>query len=487
MIIGRLRRRSPVGNGATQVSSQPVSLTSVAPAVFLPTLVFETGMGALAPMIALNGRALGASAGAAGLVLALQGVGQILGDVPAGALAARLGDRKAMLIAAAVAAVTLLGCAMAVRVWQLALAVTATGATNAVFSLARQSYLTEVMPAELRARALSTLGGMTRVGAFIGPFIGAAVVDGRPVRDIYWLALACTVVAGLVVLLVPDVGDAPGTSRADGGQGRPSAPVSVRSVVVRHRKVFLTLGLAVFLVGAVRATRQTVLPLWADHLGQDPSTTSIVFGIAGLVDTMTFYPSGKVMDRAGRLWIAIPSMLVLGLTQAVLPLTHGLLWLTVVAMLMGFGNGIGSGLLMTLGADVAPPATRAQFLGGWRLCADSGSAGGPMIVSIAAALGSLATGIAAMGVVGLVAAAALLRWVPRYSAYATTGVRSRDSVVARGTARPPSPATGQAAPEPARDTAPDAARDAPPKPASEVDGGQPGSAARGREGQQGTP
>ncbi|MGI5231907.1 MFS transporter [Actinoallomurus sp. CA-142502] len=401
------------------MSSRPVSLLRVAPAVFLPTLIFEIGMGALIPMIALSGRGLGASVGMAGLVLALLGVGQILGDVPAGALAARVGDRRAMLIAAGVAIVTLLGCALADTLWQLAVGVAATGATNAVFILARQAYLTEVVPERLRARALSTLGGMTRVGAFAGPFIGAAVVHGRPVRDIYWLALACAIAAGLVVLLVPDVA---GPATAHGPR---RDPVSVRSVVVRHRRVFLTLGLAVLLVASVRATRQTVLPLWADHLGLSPSTTSVVFGLAGLVDTMTFYPSGKVMDSAGRLWIAIPSMLVLGATQAVLPLTHGLVTLAVVAMLMGFGNGIGSGLLMTLGADVAPPRTRSQFLGVWRLCSDSGTAAGPLVVSAAAGLGSLAAGIETMGVVGVLAAIALLRWVPRYSPFATTGTRTR--------------------------------------------------------------
>jgi MFS family permease len=403
---------------------RPVSLLRVAPAVFLPTLVFEIGMGALAPMIALSGRGLGASVGMAGLVLALLGVGQILGDVPAGALAARVGDRRAMLIAAGVAIVTLLGCALADTLWQLALGVAATGAVNAVFILARQAYLTEVVPVELRARALSTLGGMTRIGTFAGPFIGAVVVHGRPVRDVYWLALACAVAAGLVVLLVPDVAD-PATAHERGRD-----PVSVRSVVARHHRIFLTLGVAVLLVASVRATRQTVLPLWADGLGLSPSTTSVVFGLAGLVDTLTFYPSGKVMDRAGRLWIAVPSMLVLGLTQALLPLTQGMASLTVVAMLMGFGNGIGSGILMTLGADVAPPRTRSQFLGVWRLCSDSGTAAGPLVVSVAAGLGSLAAGIETMGGVGLVAALALLRWVPRYSAFATTGSRTRERVSA---------------------------------------------------------
>jgi MFS family permease len=405
----------------------------VAPSVFLPALIFETGVGAITPMIPLSGLTLGASVGTAGLLLALLGVGQILGDIPAGALAARVGDRKAMLIAAAIAVVTLLGCAMATTLWQLALAVTATGSTNAVFNLARQSYLTEVIPVGLRARALSTLGGMSRVGAFIGPFLGAVVVYDRPVHYIYWLALACTVVTGLIVLFVPDVSEA---------REHRSVSLSVRAVMVRHRRVFLTLGLAVFLVGSVRATRQTVLPLWAEHLGLNPSTTSIVFGIVGLVDTLTFYPSGRIMDRAGRLWIAVPSMLVLGLTQALLPLTHGLVSFTVVAMIMGFGNGIGSGILMTLGADVAPPEIRSKFLGVWRLCADSGSAGGPLIVSAAAGLGSLALGISAMGVTGVVAAAALLRWVPRYSPFATTGTRSRGSTPAKDPA-PGSPSLDQ--------------------------------------------
>jgi MFS family permease len=410
------------------VKSQPLSLRSLIPAVFLPVLIFETGMGALAPVLALSGRALGGGVGTAGLVLALLGVGQILGDVPAGALAARLGDRKAMLVATGVTAVTLSGCALARSVWQLALAVTFTGASNAVVVLARQSYLTEVVPTELRARALSTLGGMTRVGAFVGPFLGAAVLTVRPVHDIYWLALLCTVVTAVVLLTVPDVAD---PSVATGKK-----PVPVRAVLRDHRKVFLTLGLAVLLVGSVRATRQTVLPLWAEHLGQSPSSTSVVFGIAGLIDTLTFYPSGKVMDRAGRLWIAVPSMLVLGGAQAALPLTHTLTELTVVAMFIGFGNGIGSGILMTLGADVAPPQTRSQFLGVWRLCADSGSAGGPLVVSAAASLGSLAAGIAVMGAVGVAAAGALLRWVPRYSPFATTGTNGVSTRVAGAPARP---------------------------------------------------
>jgi MFS family permease len=132
-----------------------------------------------------------------------------------------------------------------------------------------------------------------------------------------------------------------------------------------------------------------------------------------------FYPSGKVMDRHGRLAVAVPSMLILGAAMAVLPLTGGVVGLTAVAMVMSFGNGIGSGIVMTLGADVAPPDNRRRFLSMWRLMSDTGNALGPVIVSAVAGVWALAAGIVAVAGVGLLAAGGLALWAPRYSPFAT--------------------------------------------------------------------
>ena len=85
--------------------------------------------------------------------------------------------------------------------------------------------------------------------------------------------------------------------------------------------VLRTLGLGVFVVGAVRASRQVVIPLWGDHIGLDATTTSLVFGIAGAVDMLLFYPAGKVMDLYGRVWVAVPSLLVMGVAHLLLPLS----------------------------------------------------------------------------------------------------------------------------------------------------------------------
>ncbi|MGW6131392.1 MFS transporter [Cellulomonas sp. NPDC055163] len=395
--------------------------------VYLPALVFQVGIGAAVPMVAVTASQRGASLALAGLLAAMVGVGQILGDVPAGWLASRVGDRRAMLVASGVAALTLTGAALSRDLLVLAVSVLGTGATASVYQLARQSYLTEITPAETRARALSTLGGVSRIGLFLGPFAGALAVHLGGTSAAFGLAVATALLAGAVVLAVPDAAGAETVRR------RTAVRVPVRAVLREHRGVLTSLGVAVLLVGAVRGARQVVLPLWSEHLGLAPATTSLVFGLSGAVDMLLFYPAGHLMDRRGRLWIAIPSMLVLGVALLLLPFAGTLPALAVAAMALGLGNGIGSGLLMTLGADVAPPTARSQFLGAWRLLQDAGVAAGPLVVAGGAALGSLALGVAATGGAALLAAVALGVTVPRWSPHANRRTREAAGLARDGT------------------------------------------------------
>ena len=107
------------------------------------------------------------------MIVALIGIGQLVGDLPAGALAARIGEKRALMAACAVDALALLGAFLRRRSLSLARRrVFVTGLARAVFSLARQAYLTEAVPIRMRARAMSTLGGIFRIGSFVGPFVG---------------------------------------------------------------------------------------------------------------------------------------------------------------------------------------------------------------------------------------------------------------------------------------------------------------------------
>ncbi len=186
----------------------------------------------------------------------------------------------------------------------------------------------------------------------------------------------------------------------------------------RFRGVLARLGLAASSLSAVRSARQVVLPLWGVSLGLDAGTIAVVVGVSGAIDFALFYASGQVMDRFGRLWAALPAMILMGAGFFALSFTHDLssaaMWYAMFAAVLGVGNGLSSGILLTLGADVAPPTDPAAFLGSWRTLTDAGGAVAPLIVSALTAVASLSVGVGAMGLIAVLGAAGFIRWVPRY-------------------------------------------------------------------------
>ena len=150
------------------------SLWRIAVPAFGPTVLNAVGQGAVLPVVALSALDLGASVGFAAFLVGVLGIGQFAGSLPAGALVVRIGERRALLVAALVSVLAWTGAIFVRTPWLLGLTLLVAGLAGAVFSLARQSYVTEVVPVELRARALSTLGGVSRIGLFIGPFLGAS-------------------------------------------------------------------------------------------------------------------------------------------------------------------------------------------------------------------------------------------------------------------------------------------------------------------------
>lgn len=391
---------------------QPFSLRSIAVAAFGPTLLFGIGTGAVMPIVALSARDLGASVAVAALIVTLIGLGSWFFNLPASLVTLKFGERWSIVGAAVAAGLALAAAALAPQlpdgIWLLAAAMVVVGMASSVFGLARQKYLTEAVPLNYRARALSTLGGVNRIGVFIGPFAGAAVIQFAGLSGAYWVGVAAMVGAALLSVTIPDLEVAAPKPGADVGP-----QPTLRSVAVSHAGIFLSLGMGILLLSALRSSRQVVIPLWADHLGMDATQASLIYGISGAVDMLVFYPAGKLMDRRGRQWVAIPSTAIMGTALLLIPLAGGFTGLLLAGILIGFGNGVSSGLVMTLGADFSPDRGRGQFLGLWRFMADAGSTGGPLLLSGVTALASLGAGVSATGVLGFAAAAVFAVVIPR--------------------------------------------------------------------------
>lgn len=387
------------------VTTAPFRLRDVALPAYGPTIVESIGHGAILPVVALQARHLGATVGQAAVVVGLVAVGQLLMSLPAGALVARIGERNALLLTGLVEAAAFAVAWRTTSLLLFAAVVMVTGGAWSVYLLGRQGYVIDAVPVAFRARALSALGGSHRVGLFVGPLLGAAVIDRWGLSSAYALGAVTSLTAAALVRLMPDLGAESRAAQSAAGLQ------SVRAVLREHRHVLLTLGTAVTVITASRALRVALLPLWCDHIGLSAATTSLVFGVAAALDLSLFYPAGWVMDHHGRTYVALPVVATVAAGVLLLPLTHSFLTVTLVACLVAVGNGLGSGIVMTLGADAAPTTGRAQFLGGWRLCGDVGNSGAPLL------LGALTTVVAlplACVVTGLLCVAGT-GWVTRWT------------------------------------------------------------------------
>ncbi|MFV0375284.1 MFS transporter [Microbacterium sp.] len=405
-------------------------LWRLAPMIYGPTSLFALGEGAVLPLLPVLAARLGADVATAALVATALVVGQLCGNIPAGWAVARFGERLTMAGGGLVALVGTMGLIFAPSLALLAASVFVIGFCAAVFGLARHSFMTTRVPLAFRARALSLLGGSFRLGMFVGPFVTAALLAlfGREDAAV-WFFGACLVVVILLVSFGPDLERVVVRPRREArvveDTGEPvsgSIPTRERRGVfaqmVRHRGVLARLGVAAASLSALRSVRQMVLPLWGVSIGLDSQTIALVVGIYGAIDFALFYASGQVMDRFGRLWAALPAMLMMGAGFLAMSFTHDLpdaaMWFAMFAAVLGVGNGLSSGILLTLGADVAPQDDPAAFLGSWRTITDAGGAAGPMLVSAVTAVASLPIATGLMGVVGLLGAWGFVRWVPRY-------------------------------------------------------------------------
>ncbi|WP_350349567.1 MFS transporter [Agromyces sp. G08B096] len=424
----------------SSAAPSPFSWRSIILPVYLPTLVFSIGEGAMIPVIPLVATDRGASLALAGLVAALVMVGELLGDLPAGWVVARIGERPAMIGAAMLAVIGVLLALGVQEVWALGVGVVLLGLAAAVFGLARHAFLTSYAPVRVRARALSTLGGVFRAGWAVGPFVAAAIIAWTGSNEaVFWVLVAASFAVVGVLVLLPDPERVFGAARVAREASVSAAPVtdasgrpltageaeaaqessaSVFRAIRDHRGVLARIGTGVGLLAALRASRTVVLPLWSVSIGMPPEQAAIVIGISGTLDFAMFYVSGQIMDRFGRLWSAIPGLVGMAVGHIALAFTHDLpeaaAWFTVLAVWLGLANGVTSGIIMTLGADLAPKQNPAPFLGAFRTIADVGSAGAPLAISAITSIVSIMAANVVIGVLGLVGAAMLWRWVPRY-------------------------------------------------------------------------
>lgn len=371
--------------------------------IYIPAFLLSTGIGIVSPTLSIYVKSFELSYTLTTVVLAVG----VLGNVPAGVMVERLGRRSSMLLGLVMIGLSTVGMGVATNLFQLMGAQLVGGIGNALWMLARHAYMTDVIPIANRGRAIALFGGVNRMGTFAGQF--GSIFLGVNLR------LPFFIYTGIVVLnfilcffFIPET--RPSRQRND--KKRPYLR-NLLEVSRQHIRILATAGIGQVCVQTLRRGCHIIIPLYADEVvGLTTRQVRSVVMVSSAVDMSMFPIAGFMMDRFGRRYATIPGICIFATGMALMPFTGTFTWLLLAAVLMRLGNGVASGTMMTLGADLAPQEGTGEFLGLWRLTGDFGGSAGPVVVGNIADLFGLGYSGFALGGIGYLAVSIFLWLVP---------------------------------------------------------------------------
>lgn len=347
---------------------------SLSLSIYLPAFLMSLCQSSLMLAIPLFALELGGSVSMTALVFALRGLGNMTADVPAGYGAARFGDKFMMVVGIGAMVVVGLLTSFTEDAWQLAGAAFCFGCAMGTWLIARLTHISEFIPDHQRGKALSTMAGLQRFASLLGPVATGLLAYQLGFQHVFLaISLIATIALLLVILYVPK-------NEHTQTERKHELLQIIPNILIAHRRTFLTAGIAIFFLSILRAGRQLLIPIWGHIIGLDASEIGLIASIAGGADMVMFPLAGYMMDNWGRKHAAVACMSVLSLALLLIPWSTTFTALCLFAVLAGIGNGLGSGINMTLGSDFAPEGERGEFLGVWRLTSDTGSFGGPLLV-----------------------------------------------------------------------------------------------------------
>src|SRR6266550_3207022 len=257
--------------------------------VWVDTLLFS----ALTPLLPHFVHQLHLSKAGAGVLVAAYAAGALVGGLPGGAAAARLGARRAVLVGLALMGLASLGFAFAHGFWPLAGARFLQGVGSGFTWAGAFARLLAAAPGERRGELIGTAMGAAVFGALLGPVVGAAAALLG--RDVVFTALA-----GLAVVL------AVWTLRLESVPPEAPSLAAMQRALRESRFVggLVLMALPSFLFGVL----STLAPLHLSAAGWGAAAIGAVWLVGAALETVISPVAGRVLDRRG---VLLPIQLAL--------------------------------------------------------------------------------------------------------------------------------------------------------------------------------
>ena len=385
---------SAVRTAAPKVSFRTVLTDPLVRPMVIFVFVLLAGMGVAIPLIPLFARSFGVGYDGTGFLIATYGVARLFGDLVAGPIVDRRGERwtavAGLLSLAFFTAATGLApsFAFACLFWGLS------GIGSALVHGATFSYILKAAPKDRMARTLSFFFGAFNVGFIAGGAIGGFVADSFGVASPLFTFAAIALVGVFVYVrwvpaLPPGIAEEePGIAAAGADTPGTQVPLPSRGIVrdlLRLRGFTTALFLNFTYLWFVAAVFNTLFALFAkDVLGMSTVAIGVVFSIAIAAELAVLFPAGTFADRYGRKAVLLPSLLALTVTIVAVGWATSPMMLTVLLSLLAFSSGFAGVPPAAMLSDVVPPEHSGRAVGAFRFCGDLGFVFGPLIAGAAA-------------------------------------------------------------------------------------------------------
>ena len=393
------------------------TLRSLIGPAYIPTFLIAFSWAAVTPVLPMYLGGLGAGVVMIGVVAGMKSVGQLVSDIPGGLLLSRWTGRRVVVICYLVGVASNGVLVVARSIPWIAAMIFLSGFVSSIITTSIMATVRTHVASAQRGRSLSLVGGSLRMGMLAGPVVGGYLALHGSVPMVFAVRVLCYML-GLTSYLVSGW-------RSRWNEGGKSVRVDVSrrgmgdGIVARLRQglrgrgyAVVTVGFAILTLSVLRSAREIILPLWGESLFLHPARIGITMSVGAACDFLFFVPAGAISDRLGRKVAVSTCLLGFSVGLVVLSCSSGTPSYVIAAVIMGVGNGLGAGINMTTGTDLAPSIAVAEFLGVWRLYGDIGSAAAPMIVGGLTAALSLTPAVVVVAGVGAAGAAVMLFLAP---------------------------------------------------------------------------
>ena len=310
-----------------------------------------------------------------GLVGSAWFFGRIFLELPTGLISDRIGRRLLLIFGIALSCLGPILCSQADNIWLLIIGRGIWGIGTAFYFMNNTALLMDILPSNVRGRALGLFQGIEFVGSFIGAPIGAFLSIYMSFNQVFYFTLLLTVVS---LVIAWRSGGMKSVERETVRKEQP--PLREVMKTLGDRGILIVCLSTVLRMLIMQGIFQTVFQLYLNQgLSLAVSAIGLILSarIAGQI--ISLVSAGIISDRVGRIPVLVAGFVVCGVGLFVFTLTNSYPLLLVLGFVEGLGEGFGMTTLIALLTDIAPPSVRGGVVGLYRTFQDIGGFAGPIL------------------------------------------------------------------------------------------------------------